>query len=231
MRTRSRTIAVIPARGGSKRLPRKNILPFVGRPLLAWSVMAARDAGVDRIVVTSEDPEILAVAAAVRAETVQRPFEFATDHAPVIDAVLHALGVVGASDDDVLLLLQPTAPLRTAADISAALVLARNHPDASVVSVHPVADRTLAWSFMDRDGAFVPVLGWDILRTRSQDLPQLSVLNGALYVAQVGPVRARREVAPPPLVPYHMPEERSVDIDTREDFDRAERLFREFVRA
>lgn len=219
------TIALIPARGGSKRLPRKNVLPFHGRPLMVWTIAAARDVGCDRVVVTTDDDEIAAVAIAAGAEVVRRPLDLATDTAPVIGAILHALDGVGATDDDRCILLQPTSPLRTAADITAALAIARVHPDVSVMSVRPIADRTLAWSFVERDGVITPILGWDVLRVRSQDLPPLVVPNGALYIARVGRVRAMREVAPAPIRPCMMAVERSIDIDTAEDFAIAEHLF------
>lgn len=119
----TRTVAIIPARGGSKGLPRKNVLPLAGKPLVAHSIDAARAARlIDRVVVSTDDPEIAAVARAYGADVVDRPAELAGDLASSEAALLHALGVLAEGGDtpDVLVFLQCTSPLTTAEDIDAA---------------------------------------------------------------------------------------------------------------
>ena len=116
----TRTVAIIPARGGSKGLPRKNVLPLAGKPLVAHTIDAARAAGlVDRVVVSTDDPEIAAVARAYGADVVERPPELSGDTASSEAALLHALGVLadGGYEADVLVFLQCTSPLTTPQDI------------------------------------------------------------------------------------------------------------------
>lgn len=222
------TIAIIPARGGSKRLPRKNVLSFAGRPLIAWTIAHAQESGVcDRVVVTTDDADIAAVAAAAGGEVVHRPPELATDTAKVADAVVHALDACSGtgSTPETLILLQPTSPLRTPRDVVDAVTIHRRH-DAAVVSVAPISNPAFAWSCVERDGMLEPVLGWGVLGMRSQDLPSLFIPNGALYVVRVDQFRMHRSFYIPPIFPHVMPIERSMDIDTVEDFTAAERAFR-----
>ena len=115
-----KVLAVIPARGGSKALPGKNILTINGRPLIDWSIAAARGSRfVDRVVLSSDDDAIMAAAAACGCEVpFRRPTDLATDAASTIDVVLHALDALPGYD--VVMVLQPTSPLRTAGDIDAA---------------------------------------------------------------------------------------------------------------
>jgi CMP-N,N'-diacetyllegionaminic acid synthase len=117
-----KVLALIPARGGSQGLPGKNILPVRGRPLLAWSVDAARGSRrVDRVVLSSEDEAVIAAARACGCDVpFRRPYALASDTAPTIDVVLHALDALPGYD--VVVLLQPTSPLRTVADIDGACV-------------------------------------------------------------------------------------------------------------
>ncbi|MBI4142369.1 acylneuraminate cytidylyltransferase family protein [Candidatus Uhrbacteria bacterium] len=222
------TIAIIPARGGSKRLPKKNARSFAGRPLIAWTIAHAQESGVcDRVVVTTDDADIAAIAAATGGEVIHRPPELATDTAKVADAVVHTLDACSetGSAPETLILLQPTSPLRTSRDIVDAVAMHQRH-NAAVVSVMPVSNRALAWSLVERDGMVEPVLGWGVLGMRSQDLPSLFIPNGALYVVRVDQFRMHRSFYIPPLFPYVMPVERSMDIDTVEDFTAAERAFR-----
>lgn len=119
----TRTVAIIPARGGSKGLPRKNVLPLAGKPLLAHSIDAAKAARlIDRVVVSTDDPEIAAVARAWGADVVDRPADLSGDTASSEAALLHALSVLAEGGDtpDVVVFLQCTSPLTTAEDIDAA---------------------------------------------------------------------------------------------------------------
>src|SRR5438105_2614309 len=111
-------VGLIPARGGSKAIPRKNLAPLAGRPLLAWTVAAARDsASLDRVVVSSDDAEILELARSLGVETIVRPDELGADETPMRAVVEHALGELAGCE--VLVLLQPTSPLRRAEHIDA----------------------------------------------------------------------------------------------------------------
>lgn len=214
-----RVLAIIPARGGSKRLPRKNILPLAGKPLIAWSIEAALKSGVvDDVVVTSDSDEILATALPYGVKQQRRAAALASDTASSIDVVLDAIQreeAAGAHYDHVIL-LQPTSPLRNAADIAAAYARFAAGPGCSLVSVCEL-DHPLEWC-----GTITPqgmLTGLDLApNTRSQDYAPRCRLNGAIYISTVQALRARRSFFGDPLLAYPMPRSRSFDIDTDLDF-------------
>lgn len=212
-------LALIPARGGSKGLPRKNVLQAGGRPLLAWSIEAARQSRyVDKCVVSSDDDEVMEAGRLWGAEVpFRRPAELASDTASSIDVVVHALDMLGAWD--IVVLLQPTSPLRMAQDIDATLeqMLLSNAP--SCVSVCPVEESPY-WMFtLDARHELHPVLGTGTTVTRRQDLPPVYRLNGAVYAARTSWLRQTRSFVASGTVAHPMPLERSLDIDTQADFD------------
>ena len=216
-------LALIPARGGSKGIPRKNIRPFCGKPLLQWSIDAALAAAcVDQVVVSTDDPEIAEVAQAGAAEVpFLRPAELATDVAPGIAPVLHALEQLPQVSD--VLLLQPTSPLRTSADIEAIVALRQQSGRESSVSLTPSAKHP-AWMFsLSQDKRLEPLLQLDGAHCRQQ-LPTAYVLNGALYLASRAFLLREQAFIREDTVGYVMPAERSVDIDTPLDWQWAEFL-------
>lgn len=215
-----KVLAVIPARGGSKGLPGKNILPVGGQPLIAYSINAAKVcAAVDRVIVSSDDEAIIAVAQACGCDVpFRRPDELATDTAASIDVVLHALDQVPGYE--YVVLLQPTSPLRTAADIDAACERLAADGAQACVSVSPV-EQSPYWMYHIADGGELkPVLELPAGVTRRQDLPPVYALNGAVYVANVSWLRRNRTFLTDETVPYVMPAERSLDIDTFADVER-----------
>ena len=222
-----RVLALIPARGGSKGLPGKNILPVAGRPLLAWSVDAARASRcIDRTVLSSDDETIMAAARACGCEVpFRRPAELATDTATAVDVVLHALDQLPGHD--LIVLLQPTSPLRRAADIDAAcaLLVARGAP--SCVSVSPAAQSPYWMYRIGEEQTLVPILDTPAGATRRQDLPVVYALNGAIYVARTEWLRQSRSFVTRDTVAHIMPAERSIDIDTFEDFEAFRKAFTE----
>jgi CMP-N,N'-diacetyllegionaminic acid synthase len=212
-----KVLALIPARGGSKGLPGKNILRVAGRPLLAWSVDAAREArSVDRVVLSSDDGDIIAAARACGCEVpFVRPAALATDTATTIDVVTHALEALPGYD--VIVLLQPTSPLRTAADIDAACELLASSGAPACVSVSPVDQSPYLMYRIGDNQDLVPVVEASPAATRRQDLPAVYALNGAVYVADVTWLRRARTFVTRETVAYVMPSERSIDIDTPAD--------------
>ena len=222
-----RVLAVIAARGGSKGVPGKNILPVGGRPLIGWTIAAARESThVDRAIVSSDDEGILAVARDEGGETPYRRDAFlATDTATSVDVVLDAVERVPGYD--IVLLLQPTSPLRTADDIDAALSLMARMDAPSCVSVCEALEHP--WLMFRQDGegrlgsyCTVP----DGASLRRQDLPQAYVLNGALFAVQTARLAETRQFfIPGETVPYVMPIEKSHDIDTWDDLRRVDDIF------
>lgn len=223
-----RLLAVIPARGGSKGVPRKNIRLLAGRPLIAHSIAAARAAAsVDRVVVSTEDAEIAAVALQWGAEVVERPAALAQDDSPTLDSLRHAVAALEEADGyrpDAVLTLQPTSPLRTARHIDEAAALFAADPLAdSLVSCVPVPHIFHPRSVMRRDAAgyLVPYLT-DPQPTRRQDKEPVFARNGAaVYITHTD--RLKDFVFGGRLIAYMMDEESSLDIDTEADLERAER--------
>lgn len=217
-------LAVITARGGSKGLPRKNLLSFRGAPLIAWTIQAAQAAkSIDRLILSSDDPEIIETALSLGCEApFRRAPELASDAAASVDVVLDAADRVPGYD--IVVLLQPTSPLRTADDIEATLALMAETGAPGAVSIseapcHP-------WLIFARDaaGRLAPFVEKPAgLSWRRQDLPPAYRINGAVYAADLSWLRVGRSMfRAGETVAYEMPAERSVDIDTLEDLQAAE---------
>ena len=212
-------LALIPARGGSKGLPGKNILSVNGRPLLAWTVEAALGSRcVDRTVISSDDDAILQAARACGCEVpFRRPAALATDSATSIDVALHALDSL--PEHDIVVLLQPTSPLRSAADIDSACERLVDPHVSSCVSVCPV-EQSPYWMYrLGADAILEPLLETPGSAARRQDLPLVYTLNGAVYAARTKWLRQSRSFVGSGTVAHVMPRERSIDIDTRDDFE------------
>ncbi len=234
----TRLLAVIPARGGSKRLPRKNVRPLAGRPLIAWSIAAALDSGACEAVLVSTDDEEIAATAREAGASVPwlRPAALATDTAPTQDVLCHALDWYEAAYGRVeaVVLLQPTSPLRRPGAVREAAALYLAQPAGgrcAVVSVSPAATHP-AWTFrLAEDGTMQPFLGWDPLRSRSQDLPAAYALNGSIYIIPAASVREGLPPLAPGVLPFVMEEAHdSVDIDTEADWMQAQALAEDFLR-
>lgn len=213
-------LALIAARGGSKGLPRKNVLLAGGKPLLAWTVQAALNAeSVNRVVLSSEDDEIMAVALAAGCEVpFRRPSVLANDQASSMDVVIHALCELPGYD--YVVLLQPTSPLRTSSDIDAAFKCMRDHDAPACVSVTE-AEQSPYWMYnLSGDDRMHSILESQPNFSRRQDLPPVYVLNGAIYIAKIDWLVQTRSFLCPETVAYKMPKDRSLDIDDATDFQR-----------
>ena len=221
----SKILGIIPARGGSKGVPRKNLRPLAGKPLIAWTIEAAQGSSLlDRVILSSEDEEIMETARRHGLDVpFKRPPELARDDTPGIAPVLHALDALPERYDYVVL-LQPTSPLRTGADISAALALCLEKNAPACVSVS-APHHAPWWMFrLDENRRMHSLFPKDALPARRQDMPEVYALNGAIYVAEVNWLRKSKAFLTPETVAYVMPRERSLDIDTELDFVMAEAL-------
>jgi N-acylneuraminate cytidylyltransferase len=219
-------LALIPARAGSKGIPRKNIGNLHGKPLVAWTIEAAQGAsGVDRVVVTTEDPEIADISRSWGAEVpFLRPVELSGDDTPGIEPVIHAISLL--PDFDWVLLLQPTSPLRTAQDIDAIVELVKGRNAPSAVSVCEASSNPYWTYLVDTSDHLTPLVSAP-LPTRRQDLPAAYSLNGALYLAKRDWLLENRTFVTAETLGYVMPVERSVDIDSPLDWKWAEFLMKE----
>lgn len=213
-----RVLGVIPARGGSKGVPRKNVRLVGGRPLIQWTIDAAHQSTIlDRVILSCEDAEIMAVAAACGCEVpFQRPAELASDHTPAIEVVLDV--IARFPEYDIVVLLQPTSPLRTASDIDGTIETMVRHDASTSVSVTEV-EKSPYWMFeIDAaTGRLRPLLS-ESTAARRQDLPPVFQLNGAVYAASVKELVAKKKFVDSGTVPYIMPRDRSLDLDSEIDF-------------
>ncbi|MEM9696276.1 MAG: acylneuraminate cytidylyltransferase family protein [Myxococcota bacterium] len=215
-------LAVVPARGGSKGVPRKNLHPVAGQPLIGWTLDAALASDcVDRVVVSSEDDEILAVAARWGdAIPLRRPPELALDTTPGIEPVLHAIEAQAETFTRVVL-LQPTSPLRTAADIDAmmAWMVAESVP--CCLSVSP-AGHPPHWTFTLDDRHHLERVVDAPPPIQRQQAPDYVALNGALYAAEVPWLLQHRTFLHADSRAWVMPVERSLDVDSAFDLELCE---------
>ena len=217
-------LAIIPARGGSKRLPRKNVLDLAGKPLIAWSIEAGLNSiYLDKVVVSSDDAEILAVSKKYSAETITRPDELASDTATTFDAIKHTIDNV--EQYDYIVLLQATSPLRDTKHIDEAIELLESKNADAVVSVCEM-DHSPLWSnTLDESLSMQGFLRDEVLNKRSQDLEKYFRLNGAIYICRTGKLLEEKSFfLKENIYAYKMNRESSIDIDEEIDFKIAEVL-------
>jgi CMP-N,N'-diacetyllegionaminic acid synthase len=216
---KSKVLALITARGGSKGLPRKNLLRAGGKPLIAWTIEAALDSeSVDHVVLSSDDDEIIESALAYGCSVpFRRPIHLSTDTASSMDVVIHAIDQIPGFD--YVILLQPTSPLRTAAEIDGAFAKLKSLNAPSCVSVAE-AYQSPYWMYkLDANERLHNLLPVGAGVHRRQDLPGVYVLNGAIYIAKIDWLRETRSFVTNHTVAYVMNQRNSIDIDSIEDFE------------
>ncbi len=211
-------LAIIPARGGSKGLPGKNIRMLCGKPLIAWSIEQARDCtGIDTVIVSTDDPEIARVAASFGAEVpFLRPDELASDTSSSIDVILHAIDFMAktGSSFDLVVLLEPTSPLRDVSDISGAIKHLLGTPDCqSVVGVSQVESVHPAFLYQLHKGLLKPYLGVQPTNLRRQDIEELYFLEGSIYVSYINALKAKRSFYHDSTAPWIVPRYKSFEVD------------------
>lgn len=220
---RKTVLAVIPARGGSKRLPRKNCMLLHGKPLIVYSIEAAQQSFyIDEVVVSTDDEEIASIARQAGASVpFLRPADLSADETSSVDVVVHALNYYQASEKksfDYVVLLQPTSPLRAATHIDQAFELLKEKKADAIVSVCETEHSPLWANQLPPDGSMVNFLSEDVLGRRSQDLPKYYRLNGAIYIcSRQRFLQERTFLVASDVYAYIMEQEVSVDIDTKLD--------------
>ena len=180
-------LAIIPARGGSKGIPRKNIVDLCGKPLIGYTISAALESEyIDYVMVSTDDQEIAEISESLGADVpFLRPPELAKDTSKTVDAIVHALETLKeqGKNFDILVLLQPTQPLRDAADIDMAINVFFDKGCLSLASVCPVDDHPILIRSID-DDKLIPLL--DVSSTcRRQDMPRFYKVNGCIYINQI----------------------------------------------
>jgi CMP-N-acetylneuraminic acid synthetase len=227
---RPNVLAVITARGGSKGIPGKNIKVLNGKPLLVWSIDAAKCAkSVSRIVVSSDDEDILKVATNSSSEIIKRPAKLATDRASSESVVEHVLRTLKQKEGyvpDFILLLQPTSPLRTALDIDTLMELMQESKAELGISVF-VVDKKYLKMYILKGGKYLEgAVDKRYPYWPRQKLPAAYLPNGALYLMKTSAFVKNHNFIAKKVVPYVMEAERSVDIDDLEDFKLAAKLLK-----
>jgi N-acylneuraminate cytidylyltransferase len=221
-------LAITPARGGSKGVPRKNVRLLAGKPLIGWTLEAAqRCRGIDRVVVSTDDDEIAMVAGQFGAQVIRRPAEIALDASPTEPAIFHVLDTLEAEDGyvpDAVALLQCTSPLRGTDVIDACLRMLHDTGCDAVMTVTPMQHWYLAGQ-VTAGGVYQP--GYDYLgRPRSQEMPEKVRENGAVYVTRREALRRYGNRLGGDVRVVVLDVLHSVDIDSEEDFRLAEEAIR-----
>jgi len=222
-------LAIIPARGGSKSIPRKNIAFIAGKPLLTWTIEAALESKlINRVIVSSDDEKILKVASKFGAETIKRPKNIAGDNSPFNLLIFHALEYLKKKDKyvpDVIAYLQPTSPLRNGEDIDQALSLLKGGAK-GVIGVYEVDNKFLK-SFMINKKGFMNGVSNDVFPFMNrQNLPKIFMPNGAIYIIETKIFLKTGKLFSDRTIPFVMSSEKSLDIDSMEDLKKAEKILK-----
>jgi CMP-N-acetylneuraminic acid synthetase len=218
-------LAIISARGGSKRLPQKNILLLAGKPLIVWTIEAGlNNRFIDRVVVSSDDEGILNISVDAGAEIIQRPQELATDEATSFSVIEHAYKVID-DEYDYTVLLQPTSPLRNSAHIDEAFDLLFEKQADAVVSVCETHHSPFWSNTLPENGSMKNFLKSGIKDKRSQDLPKYYKLNGAIYICKTEKLLGEESfLLKDNIFAYKMNRKNSIDVDDEVDLIVAETI-------
>jgi CMP-N,N'-diacetyllegionaminic acid synthase len=217
-------LAIVPARAGSKRLPKKNLVDFNGKPLVEWSIAAGLNSKyVDKVVVTSDDNEVLNIAKKNGVETIDRPKKLARDRSSIFDVIKHTVDRIEKYHFTIL--LQPTSPLRTSQHIDEAINLLINKNADSIISVCKT-DHTPLWSnTLPENSNMSNFIKDDVQNKRSQDFETYYRLNGAIYICNTKKLLIEKNFfLKKNVFAYKMNRDVSVDIDSPIDLKIAKAL-------
>lgn len=222
-----KVVAIIPARAGSKRLKNKNILDFNGKPLIVWTIDAAKSSRyVDSFIVSTDSERIIEISKKNGAEVpFVRPEKLSSDTSSTISVIQHAVEALKLEENDIVIILQPTSPLRTAGNIDSAVELLINKKSNAIVSVCKCSHSPLWSNTISDNGSMKGFIREDIKGKRSQELPNFYQLNGAIYVATVSFIKQNNSINYDDNVfAYIMDRCESIDIDDDIDFEIAKML-------
>lgn len=230
MKQASKFIGLIPAREGSKGLLNKNTLKLLDKPLVQYTIEAAMDSSlIDDVWVSSDDPEVLRIAKSAQANQLIRPKEFALDKSSAIDVVSHFLSTLSLDDKTVnnyIVYLQPTSPMRNCHHIDDAinhLLLKKAH---SLVSLIMLRKSPFKSFLIDETGRLQSLFNEELSNARRQDLQDVYIPNGAIYIFQIKEFIKRNSFPSNGSIPFIMNAEDSIDIDEKEDLIKAEKILR-----
>lgn len=211
-------LAIIPARGGSKRLPRKNVLDLCGKPLIAWSIEAGlKSKYIDKLIVTSDDEDILFISKKYGSDIIKRPEELSNDTTTTFDALKHTID--NLEKYDYIVLLQPTSPLRNEKHLDESIELLEQKNADAVISVCEMDHSPLWCNTLPENGSMQTFLKEEVLNKRSQDLDKYFRLNGAIYICKMDKfLNNKGFFLKENIYAYLMSKENSTDIDDEFDF-------------
>ena len=222
----NRILALIPARGESKGLPGKNIRSLLGKPLIAWSIEQALGSKyIDKVLVSTESPVIASIARRYGADVpFLRPKKLATDKASSIDVILHAMQWAENNQQvfDIIMLLQPTSPLRSSVDIDASIKWLSDRDAQAVVSVCKVEHNPLWSNTLPKDCSMKDFIKAEVVNKSRQELSIFYRLNGAIYLSNWEHFKNQKSFFGSKTSAFIMPVDRSIDIDTKFDFELGE---------
>jgi len=220
-------LSIIPARGGSKGLPRKNVIDLAGKPLIAWTIEASLNSKyITKTVVSSDDKEILDISVDYGAEIIKRPDDLSTDTATSESVVSHVIDYLESTGEifDIVVLLQPTSPLRCYQDIDSAFEKIFSSGATALISVCEYDNKILK-AFKENEFGYIEGVSNNIYPfMRRQDLPSVYMPNGAIYIINVKSFREKGSFLTNKTLNYVMSKDRSMDVDILADIDQIRNL-------
>lgn len=222
----NRILAIIPARGGSKGLPRKNILDLNGKPLIAWTIVASLNSKyITKTVVSSDDDEILNISKKYGSDIIKRPDELALDTTASEPVVKHVIEeeIKKNQEFDYIVLLQPTSPLRDAKNIDEAFDILFKNNATALISVSEIDNKILKAFKENEFGYLEGISNNEYPFVRRQDLPKTYLSNGAIYIIETNEFMKNETFLSNKAVSFIMKEDISLDIDTVDDLDKIKR--------
>lgn len=215
-------VSIIPARGGSKGLPGKNIIDLAGKPLIAWTIEASlKSKYITKTIVSSNDNNILEISKKFGVETIKRPNELALDTTPTEPVIEHVLkSLENIEQYDYLILLQPTSPLRDEKDIDSAIKLLIQKKVSALISTKEIDNKILKAFKNNENGYLEGIANNKYPFMRRQDLPKTFMPNGAIYIIDIKEFLKTKTLFTDKTISFEMSEEKSFDIDTKEDLNK-----------
>lgn len=212
-------MGLIPARGGSKGIPKKNLRLLDGVPLISYSINAGISSNIiDDLFVSSDDIEILNISKTIGAKIIKRPTHLATDDASTHDVILHAINTLNKNNKyDLVVLLQPTSPLRNEKHIDEAYNLMLKKNSSSLISVSLPDKSPYKYLLIDKEGYLNGLINNKMTFMNRQDLPKTYLPNGAIYIFSINDFLKKNRIPINKTVPYLMTKEESIDIDQYDD--------------
>jgi len=222
-------LSIITARGGSKGLKRKNVVDLAGKPLIAWTIEASLDSKyITKTIVSSDDKEALDISKEYGANVVRRPDDLSSDSATSESVIKHTIDYLESMGEifDIVILLQPTSPLRNSQDIDSAFEIMFNSDATAVISTSEFDNKILKTFIETPDGFLKGVSNNEYPFMRRQDLPVVYMSNGAIYIIDVNIFNKNLSLITDRTLPYLMPANKSFDVDSESDLLSIEKLIK-----